>query len=194
MHGRDYTGSLLEETYFGVSVDRKNRKAAEDFFKMLSGSEDVAATKGFLPFQKAVRFVKTFQPGTDPTMPSTKVARDLLDFVAEELDIDPDSEEAEELKFYTAVGSPLDRFHGVDAFIEYEDKRALIDVTMNPKKRFEDSSGNRIIMEQLPDYGVKEERADYERELRKYARAVVKILRPPVEHTKEYAESGVSLR
>ncbi len=189
----DATGRLLEEEYFGVCTLKKNKAEASELFRQLSGGKSFDEAKGHLPFEKAVMFAKHFQPGDDPTCPSTKVARDLVDFVAEEIGIDPDGDDALELKFYTAVGSPLDFYHRTDAFVEYKGSRVKIDVTMDRSKRFEDSSVDRIIMEELPDYGVKEERAAYESALRKYARAVAQILEP-IEHTREIEERRVAMR
>ncbi|MFH0814932.1 MAG: hypothetical protein V1902_02540 [Candidatus Falkowbacteria bacterium] len=189
----DLTGRLLEEEYFGVCTVKKNKTAAIELFRQLSGGKSFDEANGHLPFERAVTFAKNFQPGDDPTCPSTKVARDLLDFVAEEIGVDPEGDDALELKFYTAVGSPLDKYHKTDAFVEYKGQRVLLDVTRNPNKQFDDSSDNRIIMQELPDYGIKEERAQYATELRKYARAVAQIFEP-AEHTREIEERRVAMR
>ncbi len=188
------TGKLLEEEYFGVCTLKKNKTAAIELFRQLSGGKSFDEAKGHLSFERAVAFAKNFQPSEDPTCPSTKVARDLLDFVAEEMGVDPEGDDALELKFYTAVGSPLDFYHRTDAFVEYKGERVKIDVTRDPSKRFEDSSADRIIMEELPDYGVKEERAEYEKELKKYAQAIAGVLKPATEHAREYEERQVAMR
>jgi len=38
------------------------------------------------------------------------------------------------VQFFTAVGTPLDFFHGVDGFFEFEGFVVTIDLTMNPHK------------------------------------------------------------
>ena len=179
------TGGLLEYQYFGALelTTEAQLLAAKKIYQQLSGRAMKNQADGRpprLPFDEAVAFAKGLQPWDDPTMPEKKVAKDLLNFVADELGIEEDSEDEQELKFYTAVGgkkSPLDFYHGVDAFIEFRGTRVLIDVTKNPSKRFEDSNYDRIIMEELPDYGDKKQKSAYEEELRKYARAVAFSIR-----------------
>jgi len=185
---KDVTGKLLEESYFGVSATRQNKQAMTELFEMLSNGKTPTEARGYLSFEKAVRLAKTFQPGDDPTMPETKVAKDLLNAIADELGIEPDSEEEQELKFYTAIGTPLDIKHGIDAFVEYKGKRVYFDVTKNPSKRFEDSTNERIIMEELPDYGDKTKRAEYEQAFKKYARRAARILQSHSEPTREISQ------
>jgi hypothetical protein len=194
---KDITGKLLEEEYIGVCATRQNKQAMLELFKLLSDGKTPLEARNYLPPNKAVRFAKAFQPWDDPTMPETKVAKDLLNFIADELGIEPDSEEEQELKFYTAVGTPLDHKLGVDAFVEYKGKRVEFDVTRNPAKSFEDSTNARIIMEELPDYSDRSQRAAYEQELKKYARRATRILQTPPEPTREFRQqfgAGESLR
>ncbi|MBI5077137.1 hypothetical protein HZB94_02035 [Candidatus Falkowbacteria bacterium] len=179
------TGKILEEEYFGrVMVGGEKAAAAQKVFMELSGGQTPEQARGRLPFMSAVRFAKAVQPWQSPTLPKRKVARDLLDFVCEDMGIDPESEEAEHLEFYTSVGSPLD-LHGVDAFIEYRGVRALIDVTKNPAKRFDDSSGDRMIMEELPDWNDPSQKIKYEQELRKYSKHLAMILSEAIEKRRE---------
>jgi len=155
------TGKILEDEYFGrVDVSGAKAATARKLFMKLSNGETPEQARGRLSFANGIRFVKALQPWADPTSPKRKVARDLLDFVCEELGIDPESDEAQEVKFFTSVGSPLD-LHGVDALIEYRGARVLIDVTKNPAKRFDDSIGDRMIMEELPYWNEPSQRANY---------------------------------
>lgn len=186
----------MEEEYFGkIDTRGKKRAAALELYRELSGGKAPVETDFFLPFHKALRFAKAFQPWDDPTMPGTKVSRDLLDFICEELGIDPENEEETELpKFFTSLGSPLDERHGVDAFIEYRGRRVLIDVTKNPAKTFDDSTEDRVIMEELPDWTDLKKRAAYVDALRKYAKHMAGIIRLPVEHTREAGRIRATLR
>ena len=85
----------------------------------------------YMKFNEALNWVKDHQPPRwDPTDPETRIANDLHALVAEELGLD----DYLGLLFYTAVGSPLDRFHGIDGFFECGGKRVTIDVTQNPNK------------------------------------------------------------
>lgn len=69
----------------------------------------------YVPFQKALRLVKTHQPW-DPTDPSTRAGEDLHCQVALALGL----EDFSELSFFSALGSPLDLFHGIDAVFEWK--------------------------------------------------------------------------
>jgi hypothetical protein len=83
----------------------------------------------YLPFGKSLELVKAHQP-CDPSDPEAGFANDLHASVALALGL----EDWSELKLFTAVGSPLDFFHGVDAFFELRGKIVTIDVTINPNK------------------------------------------------------------
>ena len=84
--------------------------------------------RGYLTFKEALDLVKKFQPIDnetkklqDPTHPKKAFPNDLRIAIADALGL-ATTEELNRLKYYTAVGSPLDLFHGVDAFIELEGK------------------------------------------------------------------------
>lgn len=108
-------------------------------------------------YDDAMNFVRENQKG-DPTDPSAWFANDLHATVAEKIGL----KDYSRLKFYTAVGSKLDQFHGIDAVIELqldeEDPTAVaqvtLDLTMNPNKT--DYKADVII--QVPQGGI--DRAD----------------------------------
>jgi len=83
----------------------------------------------YRPYREAMDEVRRFQPG-DPSDPKCRFANDLHALVALGLDL----ENWSELKFYTAVGTALDVYHGVDGFFEFRGKVATIDGTVNPEK------------------------------------------------------------
>ncbi len=83
----------------------------------------------YVPFRKAMAMVKRFQPW-DPTDPSSPAVNDFHALVCLELGV----EDYSVVKFYTAVGSPLDRFHGIDSFIEWNGVVVTFDLTINSKK------------------------------------------------------------
>ena len=66
----------------------------------------------------------------DPSDPEPRFASDLHASVALALGLDDWST----LKFFTAVGSALDHFHGVDCFFVFKGKIVTIDVTVNSEK------------------------------------------------------------
>ncbi len=84
----------------------------------------------YVPFTRALQVIKTHQPW-DPSNPEPKFASELRKAVAKELRLS----DSRELKFYTAVGSPLDYFHGIDCFFCFEGKIVTIDLTINPTKQ-----------------------------------------------------------
>lgn len=82
-------------------------------------------TSGYVPYKKAIAEVRNNQPkGYDPTDPNNPAMNDLHCLLCEELSI----EDYSDMKLYTAVGSALDRFHGVDAFFEWQGYVVTIDV------------------------------------------------------------------
>lgn len=84
-----------------------------------------------LPYRTAMARVRMNQPqGWNVSDPSSKCMNNLHTFIAETLELTDYSE----LQLFTAVGSPLDFFHGIDAFFEFQGKIVTIDVTKNPKK------------------------------------------------------------
>lgn len=109
--GTPYIGRFFEEDNFGKSE---------------------AKDAGYLKFEEAVEDVKKNQPWDDPSDPHPRFANDLHAEVAIELGLEDDYAP---LEFYTAIGSSLDHYHGVDAFFEYEGARATLDITQNPAKQ-----------------------------------------------------------
>lgn len=95
-------------------------------------AECIFSWDNYVPFMKCVELVKANQPRRwNPSRPPTISANVLQYLVAEALGL---SEDRDQVKLYTALRSPLDRFHGVDCFVEYNNKIATIDLTVNPHK------------------------------------------------------------
>ncbi len=86
---------------------------------------------GYTTRSKAMSRVKISQPlGWDPTDPEPDIANDLHAHVCIEMGL----EDWSVVAFYTAVGSPLDRWYGTDFFFEFRGKVVTLDLTTNPKK------------------------------------------------------------
>jgi hypothetical protein len=84
-----------------------------------------------LPYKVAMARVRMNQPaGWNPKDPASKCMNNFHTLVAEALE----TTDYSELKLFSAVGSPLDFFHGVDAFFEFQGRIVTIDVTKNPHK------------------------------------------------------------
>lgn len=95
--------------------------------------ETLRRERSYMPYRQSIETVKNHQPWDDPTDPEPRFANDLHATVFDDLGLN-----AEDVRFYTAVGSSLDHHHGVDAFFEIGvDKQVdivTLDVTMNELK------------------------------------------------------------
>ena len=119
-------GHDVEEGVLG----KINPEAAFEIEKRKNAMED------YITFAEALDIVKKSQPFKDPSDPHEKpFPYDVHATVAKTLEL----ENFEQLRYYTAVRSKLDFFHGVDAFLELQlpDGRTLrvdMDMTTNPQK------------------------------------------------------------
>ncbi len=122
-------------------------------------------TETYMKYREAVNFAKKHQRG-DPFNPKRFFPKSLLEALRSDKDLD--AEEEGQIGFYTAVNSPLDRYHGVDAFIEYKEKDktflVTIDVTINSSK---DSYKADVVLN-IPSEGLDPKDDDYERYINKY--------------------------
>lgn len=82
------------------------------------------STEGYLRFREAMEVARRSQPRT-----LTHEGRQLRDGVAQELGV-----RSSEVAMYPGVGTPLDRFHGIDGWFEWQGIVVTVDVTMNPHK------------------------------------------------------------
>lgn len=111
-----YTGALMERELFGIT-------------------EKKVPLQNYVKYKEALNIVKRSQPFNDPSHPKPKFANDLVETVAKLLQLNKKGD----LSFFTAVGSLLDKWHGVDAIIEWQDEKGkksivTLDVTTNPAK------------------------------------------------------------
>jgi len=116
--GIGYTGHQMEEELFG-STER----------------ETLEREKKYLSFNRALQLARELQP-FDPTDPDPRFASDLHATVADKLGLSV--EQYHKLRFYTAIGTELDFFHGRDAWLEFDSgsgkQITTLDVTINPNK------------------------------------------------------------
>ncbi|MBU4348163.1 hypothetical protein KJ671_01485 [Patescibacteria group bacterium] len=169
----EQTGNLFEWQFIG-EVDTNSYEYQKELYKLQKESAEEGVENDHIPYEKAVKLAKKFQP-FDPTHPNKPFARDirisLLDLMINKKLITESEEDQDRIKFYTAVKTPLDIFHGIDAFIEFEDsnkKKHLVtfDLTINPQK-IECKSD--IIVTELPDPDLKEETLKYNATIERYA-------------------------
>jgi hypothetical protein len=140
---RDYSGRELELDLFG-SVNTGDPKYKAELAKIITDRNS-----GYAPRSQSIELVKKFQPG-QPTNPKKDFFRELLIAVQDELGVDL-NKEPDSVKAYTAVNTPLDRFHGIDAFVTYTDKgrehMVTLDASLRPEKIEEGWKADMIISE-----------------------------------------------
>ena len=119
---RGYTGKIAESEVLGETAKPEYEK------KM--------AMEGYITYDQAMDLVKDFQPFQDPTDPyENRFPQDVHATLADLLKLQNFSQ----LRYYTAIDSPLDRLHSVDAFFELDlgngqCMRVTLDMTQNPNK------------------------------------------------------------
>ncbi|MDP3244657.1 MAG: hypothetical protein Q8M83_03290 [bacterium] len=167
-----YTGTEHEIDL--LDTMRVNDQKFKNKFIELGGD----AKTGYLSYNKALRLVRECQPG-DPTDPKKDFSRDLRVAIIDDLKIEPGQENA--VKIYTALRSPLDKFHGVDAVVEIEEgkkiRRATLDVSLNTKKG-EGYKADVVALGEIPDPtegGQAEEL--YLKRVEEIAEEIVKVLK-----------------
>src|SRR5689334_4089778 len=69
----------------------------------------------YVPYDKSIELIKKHQPW-DPTNPRNEFLRELRLELYDKLHLDP-HELPDAIKMYTALGTPLDRYHGSDGFV-----------------------------------------------------------------------------
>jgi len=186
------TGHLFEWQFIG-EIDVKSHKYQKELKKLQE--EAAKETKNnFIPFEKSMELAKKFQP-FDPTHPNKPFARDirisLLDLMINKGLIAENEKDQDRVKFYTAVKTPLDIFHDIDAFIEFQDsdnKKYLItfDLTLNPNKLGYKSD---IVVADLPDPNLDEDKIRYLAAIEQYAQKVlgcIEIKKAHEENKKNY--------
>ena len=176
----ELTGNLFERQVIG-EVDTNSYEYRKELLKLQEEAAEKGATNRHIPYEKAIELAKKFQP-FDPTHPNKPFARDirisLLDLMISKKLITENEEDQDRIKFYTAVKTPLDTFHSVDAFIEFKDsneKKYLItfDLTLNPKK---ESGKSDVIVSELPDPNLEEEKIKYLATIEKYAQKALGVI------------------
>ncbi len=84
----------------------------------------------YVPWRQCLEQVRKFQPfQSDPRNPSRPIPRALRNLVATHL-----GKRGADLRFFTAIGTPFDRFHRVDAFFEIDNAIVTVGLSLDPKK------------------------------------------------------------
>jgi hypothetical protein len=82
----------------------------------------------YMPMAQAIEFVKKHQPNS---LERSRVVKDLR---AKVVALCGDT--GTPVKFFTGVGTPLDTYHGIDAFFEQGGRIATIDISLREKESY----------------------------------------------------------
>jgi hypothetical protein len=149
-------GNVIEREFLG-NIEEKERENSE-----YNEAEE------YLNFAESIELVKKAQPWEKPAAPEAPFAADLRKAVSKKLAALPNnfSYDPKNLEYFTAVGSPLDHFHSVDAFMEYLNRqagiktRALIDITIDPNKQLRPDIIDKIVLITVPGDGLAKDDKD----------------------------------
>ena len=160
--GDFYSGRLNERDVFG---EFKMTDEARKAFRL------AANERGYVVYNKAVELVRTFST-EDPTNPQKPFAKELRMAVIEALGLE-DDEDMDRIRFYSAVGTVLDIYHGVDGWIELqldEEPAILVtlDVTLNKQKTDHKAD---IIVQEISD--PSQDANKFEQDVEHYASQVI---------------------
>ncbi len=185
--GHDYEFDLVGKI---DTADPSYLESLKDFQKQARSRWNPAYGPNSLPLKEAVEITKEYQPW-DPTNPNKEFAKELRLALAEKLRLKTD-EDLERIKFFTAVGGPLDA-HGIDCFITYKAKTGRggkeyivsYDVTKNPDKEI--LKGADLFIEgDVPDPSDSDfDEAKYLKVVDDYAQKSLSILRAKMGQRKE---------
>lgn len=118
-------GSDIEKAAFGLPITYTKEKKDE-----------------YMPYGAAIDFAKDHQPNPLTRPKTVKELRGKIVALC--------SDTTNPLKFYTAVGTPLDTYHGIDAFFELGGCVVTLDVSGREKELFK---ADVLLFAQLNDAG-----------------------------------------
>ncbi|OGL64978.1 hypothetical protein A3B21_03890 [Candidatus Uhrbacteria bacterium RIFCSPLOWO2_01_FULL_47_24] len=169
-----HAGRDLELSLFGEAniSDPNYKRALADKIQIREGGR-------YVDFKDSVELAKRFQ-SSDPTNPNKDFLRELRLAIVDQLNLAPDTSDS--VKVYTAVNTPLDKFHGVDGFATYQSSGGEIlitmDVTANPEKVMRGAKAQ-VIIGEVADPRENEE--EYLREIDKYAGEIIERIHDELE-------------
>lgn len=148
-------GTVNEASLFGDNTQGPGSYKYQDALKRHPPQKDKTGRVGYLPFDEALVLVREAQT-QDPFNPQRKFMKDLRDAVIKKLRLDP-KDAAKNLGIYSAVRTPLDSYHGVDAFMELRTSDGIVhlvtmDATLNQEKLDADRSKANILVGEVPEH------------------------------------------
>lgn len=148
-------GTVNEASLFGDNTQGPGSYRYQDALKKHPPQKDKMGRAGYLPFNEALALVREAQT-QDPMNPQRKFMRDVRDAVIKRLRLDP-KDAAKNLGIYSAIRTPLDSYHGVDAFIELRAndggaKLVTMDATLNQEKLEADRAKANVLIGEAPEH------------------------------------------
>lgn len=181
MEKEKYSGKQYETEYLGA-IDINDKEFLAALERVKKTSKEGSKFPYYVNYKNALNLARKFQPidksdpekkRMDPTNPKAPLAKDLRIELLDQLGIK--DEESDRVKVFTAVGTPLDVFHGVDAFVEIDGKVVTLDITLR-----EDISAKRkadiIDATELPDPDDEKEAEEYLERVKSIAKKVCQEL------------------
>lgn len=142
-----YSGRMNEQDVFGEFKPTKEG---------LNAFRAEARENGYITRERAIELIRQYTK-EDPTNPSKPFAKELRLAVIDQLGLE-DDEDLDRIRFYSAVGTPLDVFHGVDGWIEFCSETGFpimvtLDVTKDPERVVEKKEQGKVdlIILEMPD-------------------------------------------
>lgn len=86
----------------------------------------------YMPYSAAIEYVRKYPPSP---LGRSAIIKTLQGYVKSFV-----TNVAEPVKFFTAVGTPIDTYHGVDAIFSQGDAVATLDISMREKSVFKDDA------------------------------------------------------
>ncbi len=194
----EFRGKLREADVFGYPQWEKKLRLG---VLTKDGTRDLSAQRtfrvfqggGYIPFEESRAFVEKAYP-LDPHNPAKPFAKELRLKIARALGLHT-KEELSRIRLYSALNSPLDRLHGIDAYFIYDDPYAgeiviTIDETENPSKIDETSATKTdilmhgVVAEPELDKGL------FTQSVAHWAEEISRIIKRKVaEHKRRYPET-----
>ncbi len=166
---RGYTGRMHETDLFGsLKIDPNARKRYEQLYERFKQPD------GYVNYNRSMDLVRRSYPEGEEVNPDKEFAKDLRLEVLDIFEIPDD--QADSIRFFSAVGTPLDVFHGVDAWIEVSDPdqgrvEVTLDASLKPDKVQEGYKAD-VIVGDIPDPSD----PDYLKKVEEYAQIIADIL------------------
>ncbi|MEA3398211.1 MAG: hypothetical protein U9R06_00510 [Patescibacteria group bacterium] len=164
MNNYGFTGGITEREMLGGT--RTPQK-----------EENIPGVKEYIRFDSAIAYAKKLQASEDPSDPDTRFANDLHATIAGKLNL----ENYADLKFYSSIGTHLDKYYGVDAFFEIKIDNVTVlvtmDITTNPNKGDQYKADTIINMPKGGlDPDLSEDKEVYRQKIEEVSGEVVKII------------------